>query len=498
MDRPCWVRDGGGGKWMLFWWNEGVVGVVDVTGFETTRFVAGDGGGGIELKPAAMWPDVMRLALAAWPFSADDFPLAGTRGGSIDRGGGINWDGADAGICFGAAIARGDALAGVLIEEGRVGRGGRRDRSPLAALGRPRWMSSRSRWSVKCRCVGGWYDMGRGRAGSMGGAGSSSRLSELLGGELKGDRLSWPARVGDTGWPATCCGCDGILGRGLSKGFALSVLGLSGEARPRLSSAERRRGGGGDGGCDGGRRGDRRASRAARDVGVWGRLGTLGIRGDDDGDGDAGFGAGVGAGSLATESGLRKKPEWSAADGARLPARPFGGEWGGSTSKEGVRRVGRGLSGGGGPARDEVPAAVVTEREEEEGARAGEEPVAAEASAGVRGFGLSGGGGGGAELPAEAVRSGRGDGGRRSLGCSERGPGEGWRGTEGGAGDDGGGVSAAGLLMFSKRARRDETGFCKGVWLVAGRGEGVGGTAYNRGAIRAVLFRRRRHRESTG
>lgn len=93
--------------------------------------------------------------------------------------------------------------------------------------------------------------------------------------------------------------------------------------------------------------------------------------------------------------------------------------------------------------------------------------------AGVRGFGLSGGGGGGAELPEaagvvpdaeavakaeEAVLSGRGEGGRRNFGCSGRGPGEGCRGTEGGTGDDGGGVSAAGLLMFSKRARSDETG----------------------------------------
>lgn len=74
--------------------------------------------------------------------------------------------------------------------EGRVGSGGRRDGSSCIALLRPRRMSSRSRWSEKWFCVGGWYDMGRGRAGKLGGAGSSSKLSELLGGELNGDRLS--------------------------------------------------------------------------------------------------------------------------------------------------------------------------------------------------------------------------------------------------------------------------------------------------------------------
>lgn len=76
--------------------------------------------------------------------------------------------------------------------------------------------------------------------------------------------------MGDVGWPEKCC--DGILGRGLSKALAFSDLstrgGLSGEALPRLSSTERRRGGGGDGGCDGGRRGDRRTSRDGMGVGV--------------------------------------------------------------------------------------------------------------------------------------------------------------------------------------------------------------------------------------
>ena len=264
----------------------------------------------------------------------------------------------------------------------------------------------------------------RGRAGSMGGW-SSSRLSELpLGGVLNGESFSAMMRL-DGGEPLgggasdlAGCGmngvkcCDGILGlsvRLMGGGAALGGGSFcwSRWSRSRFNSADRR-GGGGDGGCDGDKRGDLRESVVD---GVCGRLGTLGRRGDEEGERGA---------LLATESGLRKKLDWSVPDGARLPARPMGGECGGCTSKDGGA-MGRGLSGGGGPSRFEgrrkagdvpllrlKPSETVLGESAEEAVREADEfwPVTAgerEGAAGVgavnvvveegsRGFGFVGGG----------------------------------------------------------------------------------------------------------
>lgn len=218
----------------------------------------------------------------------------------------------------------------------------------------------RGRGFEALRSTGGSCERGRaGRAGNMGGW-SSSTLSELLGGVLNGESLSAVlrlpggepaadtaagdvgARVGSTkgfcGWLINCC--EGILGlseRLMGGGAALCAAATAATETPEtttgaisrtvsrwslslLSSADRR-GGGGDGGWEGESRGDLRASSvvAAVGVGVCGRLGILGSRGDEEGD----------KGALTTESGLRKKLDWSTAEGARLPARPLGGDCGG-------------------------------------------------------------------------------------------------------------------------------------------------------------------------
>lgn len=49
---------------MPFWLKVELVGVEDVIGFDTTRFVAGEGGGGMA-EAAVCWIDVM--SFGPWP-----------------------------------------------------------------------------------------------------------------------------------------------------------------------------------------------------------------------------------------------------------------------------------------------------------------------------------------------------------------------------------------------------------------------------------------------
>jgi len=110
----------------------------------------------------------------------------------------------------------------------------------------------------------------------MGGV-SSSWLSELLGGLLKGDRLSAARGIASKAGLRSpdMAGCAGILGfsRRLMGGGAWRF------SRSLLSSADLL-GGGGEGGCEGESLGDRRGSS----VGVCGRLGILNWRGEAAGD----------------------------------------------------------------------------------------------------------------------------------------------------------------------------------------------------------------------
>lgn len=154
----------------------------------------------------------------------------------------------------------------------------------------------------------------------------------LLGGLLKGEILSL-ARCGtSTGW----LGCEKREKRAAPiSGFSARLTG-GGTGRPpslvsrsRLSSTDRR-GGGGDGGFDGVRRGDLRGSG----TGVRGRLGILN-----------GFVVVAGDEGLTRESVLTKAGRSPVGN----PRPLFGGECGGSTVREGGC-AGRGLTGGG-PAR---------------------------------------------------------------------------------------------------------------------------------------------------
>ena len=260
---------------------------------------------------------------------------------------------------------------------------------------------SKSSWKVLARgaisicCERG---RGRGRVGRDGGV-SSSALSELLGGLLKGERRSMARGVASR---AGLLSTDKAYWAGIFGFSARFTGGGAGLVSRSLLNSPDRRGGGGDGGCDGVSRGDLRRSN----VGVSGRLGILKWRGDA--AGDTGF----------TMASAFRKAGWSPV--AIFSSLPLGGDWGGSTRTEGGA-MGRGLSGGGGPRRFEGRGLLE------------------EAMLVSFGLVLTGTAGGSLETAA-------------SCGFSSFGAGEAVRGASVGASE--------GLLMFSNRARREETGFC--------------------------------------
>lgn len=252
---------------------------------------------------------------------------------------------------------------------------------------------------------------GRGRCGSDGG--EHSALAEpLVGGLLKGDTLSGMFLLGSMALSAVQEFLD------LMRAFPERLVGggTGSASRCRRSSADRR-GGGGEGGLKATTFGDLRGSK----LGVRERLGILKFL-----PGTAGEVAGF------TTSSEFRKLGWSFT--AMFRCRPLGGDCGGSTVRAGAG-TGRGVSGGGGNAL-----------------RAGEHGTPFSLARGAARPGLFLGMGGGALLIAFVSR-----------GLSRGGPGEAFR-LEGWAGCAccGWGWSPA-LPMFSKRDRREETGFCG--WL---------------------------------